>query len=550
MSKKKDMPLALVDKTTYMYVLGALMEQPSLLEKYDDIRENDFGYRIAKMIFKAICELRAKSVLGSANATTFGPNAIETQISLYPAIYEHFTSSGGLDFLNDCIEYGVNAVTQFHMHYERLKKLSLLRTLQKNNYNIDYYCKEDYDDTIEERSTVERFESASVDDILNYIEGGFQKIKSDFMQNGKAETDASFEIMELIEQLKQAPNVGPDLEGDWFNTAVRGARPGCFYLKSAASGTGKTRTSLFDACRLCYPVHYSLEEKAFIHEYENGQPREPRKVLFIVTEMDNQELQTLILSYISRVNEEKIVTGTYDIGTDEEWRVQQAGAIMQKYKGNFILESVSDPNLVNVSAIIKRHATVDKIQYVFYDYIHSTPSLLAEFAAAKIREDVALMLMSNQLKQLAKDYNLFIFSATQVNAEGMTGDSVGFRNETCIRGSKSIVDKADVGYIMSRVNEKELQELRQKLINYRDPDTGDPYEIANVKPNIVLDIYKNRRGQYKNVRVWAYLDLGTGERKDLYMTYADNTPISTKNRKTAVSTQIISTDWNKKDVSV
>ena len=51
-----------------------------------------------------------------------------------------------------------------------------------------------------------------------------------------------------------------------------------------------------------------------------------------------------------------------------------------------------------------------------------------------------LMLMANQLKQLAKDYNVFIFSATQVNAKGMEGDGE-FKDESCIRGSCSCARK-------------------------------------------------------------------------------------------------------------
>ena len=43
--------------------------------------------------------------------------------------------------------------------------------------------------------------------------------------------------------------------------------------------------------------------------------------------------------------------------------------------------------------------------------------------------------MANQLKQLAKDYNLFIFSATQVNALAMGNDELEFKDEKSIRGS-------------------------------------------------------------------------------------------------------------------
>ena len=45
------------------------------------------------------------------------------------------------------------------------------------------------------------------------------------------------------------------------------------------------------------------------------------------------------------------------------------------------------------------------------------------------------------------------------------------------------------------------------------------------KPNYVFDIYKMRRGKYKNVRIWSYIDLGSGERKDLCITTAANDPI-------------------------
>lgn len=543
MNKKN---LALIDKTTYMYVLGGLMEQPTLLDKYDNINENDFKYRVAQVVFKAFCELRSKEITGN-KITSFSANSIETQISLYPAIYEQFVSHGGIEFLADCAEYGAMIVPQFNLYYERLKKLSLLQILEEKKYDISYYYKEDYSSIKEERETVEHFDNATVDEILNHIEGNFQEIKNNFLQNGKVETDAAYGIEELLARLKVSPDVGPDLNGEWFNTAVRGARPGCFYLKSASSGCGKSRTSVYDACKICYPIHYSLEQKAFIQECENGVPRSPRKVLFIVTEMDNEEIQTIILSYLARVNEEKIVAAHYDIGTDEEWRVEQARKIMQKYSGYFTIESISDPNLTNISAMIKRHATVDGIQYIFYDYIHSSPSLLNQFAAARVREDVALMLMSNQLKQLAKDYNLFVFSATQVNADGMSNDTTGFKNEVCIRGAKSIVDKADVGYIMARVNEKELQELYQKILNYRDPETGDAIEMPVLKPNFVFDIYKNRRGQYKNVRIWSNIDLGTGERTDLFFTYADNTPIPANVMSMAVTTEQLAIDWNNKD---
>ena len=46
-----------------------------------------------------------------------------------------------------------------------------------------------------------------------------------------------------------------------------------------------------------------------------------------------------------------------------------------------------------------------------------------------------------------------------------------------------------------------------------------------LQPSHVIDIYKMRRGQYKNVRIWCKINLGNGRRKDLYMTRMDNEPM-------------------------
>lgn len=136
------------------------------------------------------------------------------------------------------------------------------------------------------------------------------------------------------------------------------------------------------------------------------------------------------------------------------------------------------------------------------------------------------MLLANELKQLAKDYHLFIFSATQVNMNAMDDDG-SFKNEMSIRASKAIVDKADMGYVMTKIGPKTWNSLvptlktaaRQGLIpaEYIDDETQQPTHI--------LDIYKMRRGRYKNVRIWINLNLGTGRRKDLFITTADNQPL-------------------------
>ena len=305
-------------------------------------------------------------------------------------IYER---DGGLEFLKTAYEFAEPG--NFQLYYDRVKKYSLLRRLRKEKYDISDYYLEDNEITDPMAATAiqEHFEESSIEDILNSVESKYNVIRNDYLKGGRSKGDPSEGIVQLIEELRTTPNLGPDLEGAIFSSVCRGARQGCFYLKSSSSGTGKTRTAIFDACHLAYPVRWSNKHNSFIIESNlDGTFRNPEKVLFIVTEMDKEECQTIMLAYLSGVNEEHILTGNYNLGELE--RVKYAAGIIQKYKDYFIIEEISEPNLQNVEATIKKYATVDGVRFVFFDYIHSTASMIGQFTKNNVREDERLRVMS------------------------------------------------------------------------------------------------------------------------------------------------------------
>lgn len=512
--------MTLSDRMAYRQIIGCLMLNPLLFIEYTDIEPIDFDLKVARVCFVIIKKLYEQG------AKKLSPIEVDQEVEKYENSAVIYKQGGGLDFLKTAYEFA--ELSNFKMYYNRLKKYSLLRQLQKNKYDIsEYYLEDkDIDNPLQAVQIQEHFEESSLEDILNSIEKKYNIIRNDFLHGGHAQGDPAEGIEELIDSLRKMPNIGPSLEGKIFSSACRGARMGCFYLKSASTSAGKTRTAVFDACHLAYPKRWSHEKQCFIEEINaSGEYREPRKVLFIVTEMDKEELQTIMLAYLSGVNENNILTGKYDLG--EYSRVRYAAKIMKEYSGYFIIEEISEPNLTNVEATIKKYATVDGIKYCFFDYIHTTASLVGQFTKNNLREDVVLMLLANQLKQLAKDYNIFISSATQVNAGAMMDDGE-FKNETCIRGAKSVADKADIGTIMMRVSDKTWNSLlpglrqaaRMGLIEAKY------VEDSNYRPTHIIDVYKMRRGQYKNVRIWINLNLGNGQRTDLFMTTADNQPIS------------------------
>ena len=81
--------------------------------------------------------------------------------------------------------------------------------------------------------------------------------------------------------------------------------------------------------------------------------------------MGKDEIQTIVLAYLSGVNEAHILTGKYELG--EKDRVYYATQIVEKYQNYFYIEEISDPNLTNVESTIKRYATIEEVDYVF-DY--------------------------------------------------------------------------------------------------------------------------------------------------------------------------------------
>ena len=96
-------------------------------------------------------------------------------------------------------------------------------------------------------------------------------------------------IFDLIERLKQYPEVGVPLYGPLVNTVTRGARLKKFYLRSAPTGCGKTRSMIADACNIACDMIYD-ELFGWI---KNG-TAEP--CLYIATEQEKESIANYLTS--------------------------------------------------------------------------------------------------------------------------------------------------------------------------------------------------------------------------------------------------------------
>lgn len=255
------------------------------------------------------------------------------------------------------------------------------------------------------------------------------------------------------------------------------------------------------ACTIAYPERINAETDQW------EKIGEGRKILFFATEMEKEEIQTMILAYLSNVNEDKILRNTYENPREKE-KVFQAIEIMTKYADNFVFVRVGDPSVGQVKALIRQQVLRYNIEYVFYDYIFSSPGLLNEYKDLHLREDVILMLLSTALKDLSNELDVFIMSGTQLNDKWK--EWKGIRDYGLIRGAKAIVDKVDVAGISLPLTSEEHQQMD---IVARKLDLDYPTQVQ--------DLYKVRRGKYNRVRIWSKVDLGTCRVKDLFLTDLD-----------------------------
>lgn len=477
----------MVDKNSIMQIFGSLMKHPQYLSETDryNLTLDDFYYKFDKYVFAAIDNLYRNG------AQRIQPIDVENYLQTNAAASIIFKNNNGIEYLQDA-DY-LAEEKNFEFYYKRLKKVNLLTRLQKNGIDTSEFYIED----LTKPNALEvnqKFEELDIDDILEGLKKKLLGIEREFIQHEVTQTESAFyNIKEIIEAAAEGADIGVPIQGEILNEVLAGARLGTLIIRSAGSGTGKTRQAVGDACLIAYPFRYEDSKKEWV-QIGTG-----KKVLFIATEQTIPEIQKMILAYLTGFNESKFRYGNF---TEREERIiKQALWVMEQYKDNFFIVQMPNPRIDLVKNLVREQVLLHDIEYVFYDYIFISPSLLSEFKGVALRNDEILLMFSTALKELAVELNICMFTSTQVNANA--DSSATIRNESSIAGSRAVINKADIGMVMARPSKEELDFLSNLGLGV---------------PNIVTDIYKVRSGEWTQVRIWSYVDLGNLRKVDLYMT--------------------------------
>ena len=476
-------------KGTIQQVLGSLMKHPQFLSEVDkySLTLEDFSTRFEKYIFAAIQGLYQN---GAQKITVFD---VENYLEANAAAKKTFELQNGIEYLQDVEEF--SNLENFPMYYTKLKKLNLLRDLKKQGFDTsDFYIEDLTAPNADEVNA--RFEELTVQDIVVGVKKKLLTLESDYAGTEEVqEWDIAGDIDDLVDSFGEDGSVGLPIQGSILTKVIDGAQRSCLTIRSGASGTGKTRNAVADACLLAFPIRYNSATCEWEQKGHN------EKVLFIITEQTDKQIKKMILAYLTDMNESKFKYGKFT--KEEKKLIEQGKEVMKQFSSNFVLVRIPNPTIDLVKTKVREKVLLHDIGFVFYDYIFIGPALLNEFRGFGVRNDEVLLMMATALKDLAVELNVCVFTATQVNANA--DNNTNIRNESSLAGGRSTINKADNGMIMARPTKEELETL-------------EPITSQYGKPNLVTDIFKVRSGEWTQVRIWSMMDLGTMKREDLFIT--------------------------------
>lgn len=487
------------DTSAAIQVIGCTILQPNLLNEDGQYfySADDFVTEIHRVAFGAVFNLH------QMGAERIAPKTIEDYLQGHPESYGIYQQSKGSEWLQNCIDTA--DIANFDYYYSRLKKMTLLRGYSKAGVDMTWLYDPDNLLDIEKKEQQENYlNRISLNELADIVDNKILTVRDVYVDNA---TDHALRIgdsvAEVLASLEETPEIGAPFADKGLNGITRGARYGKYYLRSAPTGVGKTRSMLADACYMACNAIFDPKKGEWVQK--NNQP-----VLFISTELDVEELTTMALAFLTGYNEEDILLQR--ISFSDPVMVQAAQVLKES---PLYLEILPDYTIKQVENTIKRNIRVNHTKVVFFDYFNSSLGLLTEVTnqthGMAMREDIILSLLSTRLKEIANDFNVFIMSATQTNASAKTDP---LPDANLLKGSKAIAEKADFGSILLPLTETDQEKLQVYA------ERGFPM------PNIKLSVYKNRRGSFVRGYLWMQMDKSTCRYETVFATDWDYKQIS------------------------
>ena len=509
---KKDKINRYYNTTSAIEVLGTILNEPFIMEKSEYIlREEDFVTPTHKVIFKCAYNL---GVVQGFKDIKIGD--IESYLSQRDPVSHKkiFENEENLKWLTDIKEH---ENSDFDYYYNKLKKFSLIRAYLKNGIECVTKLFDPDETEIKLREQQEnRLDNMTIDDIKKYVNDNLMDVNTIFTSYDEAmsKRKSGDNADELWENLLNSTPYGYNTESLYLNSAIYGFTESTLIIETRGSNTGKTRNAIKRLINLCSPFIWDFKTNQYIPN-PNGQNN---SALYIGNQEMNiyRDLEVMCWSFISGVNEEHIRKKEFNEDFNEEERVKQA--IEYSKEMQLFFEDRSEFDSCWIDRTVEYYKQKYDIKMVCLDYLEITPSINAEYLKAggtRGKDDIALLVFSNKLKLLANKFKItFIFYTQSVRTSEV--EKLDFWNNNTIKSCASLHVKTDIALTSFPPTAKQLDKFSE-IIQVSNRRLRKEGYRGNYKPNIVYTLYKNRNSSVKDIKIFAYQNLGTGEFIDLFV---------------------------------
>ena len=487
------------DARAACYVLSALLKNTRLLVSRErPLDESYFINKTHKALYVVIENLQKMGLQQIKLGDVESYLATHDQLT-----YKRFFEVGDeTEWILELLELETDDYN-YNYYYDIVRKFAFLRAKLLTGQDVTDILDMNEPDGRVLDEQYSRFVETPLNDLIKEFDKRNIEVKSKFIQRKEEDSRKSGDNAEqLFEELKIAPAMGWNhAGGPVLNTISRGCRRGMLTIESRESGCGKTRQGIAQCCLLACDTLWDYETNS----YQPNPYGETVPVLYVGTEMKlYEEIEPMIWAIISGVPEDKIRQQA--MSKAEEKRVLEAIQIAKR--ADIYLENEPDYTCSFIEYKVDEYKTLHNIGALIFDYIELIPTLTAEYVqltkGVAAREDMVLLHLSTELKNIANEYDIYVHAYTQIANDARRDESI--RDSGAIKGSKSLQARADLGIVTMRPTIKELKALEPIIQRY------------GKEPNLCFNVYKNRGGTLVMVKVWSYLNMGNMRIENLFTT--------------------------------
>lgn len=480
-------------------VLGALIVNGDLL--YDTsypLEVKDFIREYA-IVFTCVNNLIRKGIRQFTDEIVL--NYIDNNLHKWKDVYVEMYPNN--DFIKNM---QLNAkMFNFEYHYQNVRKMSYMRDLNEKGFDIGCF----YDVTGDDKALNQKFHESTLEDIRINFKKTINELDEKWVSHSSEDESISSDTITdemLDDALEGAVEVGHKfpIGLEVLTHIYRGQLPQKYHLNMAGSGVGKTRFKMLEALNNSCEYMWDNENSEWIYTGET------KPTLFISTEVTTKSLITMLIAFISGVEESKIKRRK--CSNEEKIRIKKAREIFKK--GKLYIEYMPNFTVETIEACIEKYVLNRKIEFLYFDYIHASANVMASMGKKtgnrSLGTDKVLEAFSIELKNITNKYFLNFATSCQVNRNSQGEDAKSFSS---VRGAFSLPDKFDNVMFSEIPNKKDVQKFKDlELI-----------EGFSAEPNFCITILKNRDGEDNEITLWFNLNRGNMRFKFLAATDKDIT---------------------------